>query len=509
MPNKQDSNATGLRFADEASPKVLIGSPIWYPLEPNGYNDFGGNLTTLARTPISAGRQRQKGVVTDLDAAGGFSTDLTQSGLSRLLQGFVFADWREKKTTAPMNAAATAISSVTSGSKTYAGVSGLASFLANHLVLASNFSASTNNGVKTVTSSTSGTVVVNETVATEASPPAAAKLQVVGYQFASATVNVAVVGTYPRLSRISGSFDFTTLGLVVGEWMFIGGDSAPVRFVDANNTCFARVRTVGTDFIEFDKTSKTMVVEAGTGLTVRVFFGNVLRNEADPTLIKRRTYQMERTLGKNDSAETISEYLTGAVPNQLTLNVEQADKVTADLSFVAMDHELRNGPTGVKAGTRPAIVQSSAFNTSSDFSRIKMHQVSTSPNPNALFAFFNSITLTVNNSATPLKAVGVLGAFDVNVGNFEVSGSTSAYFADIASVQAVRNNADVTLDFALVKNNAGMVFDLALLSLGNGRLQVEPDQPIQLDLSTDAAEGPNGYTLLISELPYLPAAADL
>lgn len=510
MAKKIDSNVTGLRFAEEVDIATLPGgSPIFYPLEPNSYSDFGGNLTLLARNPINPSRQRKKGVITDLDASGGFQQDITQTNLLRLLQGFFFADWREKLTTAPMNAAAQAITSVVTATDTYAAATGLAGFLANDLIFASGFGQAGNNGLKTVDASTAGTVDVAENLVDEAAPPAAAKLQKVGYVHAVGTVDIVVSGSYPRLVRASGAKDFTTFGLIPGEWVFIGGDSAGLRFVNTANNGFARVRSVGAAFIEFDKTAGTMVAETGTGLTVQMFYGNVLKNERDPAEIVRRTYHLERTLGQ-DANGTMSEYLKGSVANELGMNVAQADKVTVDLSFIATDNEQRTGLQGVKTGTRPDLVDAPAFNTSSDFSRIKMHIITDGvTNPSPLFAYLTDLTLSINNNVSPNKSIGVLGAFDVSAGTFEVSGEVTAYFSDITAVQAVRNNADVALDFALVKNNAGLVWDIPLIALGDGRLNVEQDQPITLPLSNEAAEGSNGHTLLLNEFPYLPSLADV
>lgn len=502
MRNKIDSNDTGLRIAEEASLKTLPGSPVFYPQEPNSYSDFGGNVTTKPRNPINDSRQRRKGNIVDLDASGGFNSDLTQNNMQRLLQGFLFADARQKPSTAPLNGAAVVITGITAVDDTYAAASGLSVFRTGDLVLASGFSKAANNGLKTVVSADVDGVVVGDGLVDE-TPASTAKLEVVGYQFDAADVDIEMNGNLPQL--VSNTEDFTTWPLVAGEWLYLGDDTAANRF--ANNAGFARIGRILADRLEFDKVNWTPQAEVGTGKTVCIYFGTVIRNEPAKADIKRRTYQLERTLG-NDDDGVMSEYITGAVASELAVNVPQADYITMDLSFVGCDHEIRTGAQGVKAGTRPDVQDADAFNTSTDFSRIKMSAVDeTNAAPTALFVLVQELSLSINNNVSPDKAVGYLGAADMGAGTFEVGGSVTAYFCDTQAVQAVRNNSDITLDMVVVRDNAGLLFDVPLLALGNGRLNVEANTAITLPLDTAAARSKFGTTLLFNAFPYLPTLA--
>lgn len=576
--NKIDSNITGLRYAVERCLGQLPPNPVWLALEPNSYSDFGSSITTVARNPINPSRQRRKGVVTDLEASGGFNQDTTFDNSNHLYQGFLFAEARERGTTKSLahgdltvtdvsgvdseytfNNTKVALAAVQAGGTGYrvgdllavtgaaqraarlyvAAVSGtgavtavavddagvydtlpanpvsvtggagslatfnltggsIKSFTAGDVVLASGFSSAANNGLKTVVTSNGGVVEVNEVVADEAAPPSGAALQVVGHTFGVAELSITMNGQLPRLNN-EAAVDFTAMGFIPGEWVYVEGFTS--------NVGFARIATVMAGYLEFDKVDWSPVAEAAAGKTVTLFLGTIIRNENDPALIKRYSYQLERTLG-DDANGPMSEYLVGAVASELTLNVPQADKVTVDMTFVGTDGEPRTGQQGLKPGTRPVLPLSDAFNTSSDFSRIKIAAVSeTNPVPKPLFAFATDLTLSINNNVSANKAIGKLGAIDITVGTFEVSGSITAYFADMDAVQAVRNNADITMDFIVVKANTGLLFDIPLLALGNGRLSVEQDQPITLPLDTSAAESKFGNTLLIQVFPYLPNSA--
>ncbi len=505
--NKIDSNVTGLRYAEEDSYKVVSGDEVWYPLEPNSYNDFGGEITTIARNPINASRQRKKGVTTDLDSSSGFETDVTQTNLQDILQGFFFASLINKTTYSDIDA-------VDGVNEEYEKTGIGTGILVGSLIMASGFTNAENNGLKRVTTVGANAITVAENLVAEAAPPTASKIVEVGFQAAAGDLDVVVSGTLPVIT--STALDFTTLGLSVGEWIFIGGDTAPTSFANAANNGWARVRSIAAGALTLDKTASTMVAESSTTETVRLFFGRVLKNRTGSDII-RRTYQLERTLGAPDDAlpsEIQSEYVVGAVPNEFALNIPTAEKMTATLSFVGADVEQRTGATGVKAGTRPALVEADAFNTSSDVVRIKLAQVvADDAAPSPLFAFVTDLTLTINNNVTGNKAVGTLGNFDASAGTFQVSGELTAYFADVAAVQAVRDNADITLDFHVAKANAGISVDVPLITLGDGRPNVEQDAPITLPLSMDAATGAKidsnlDHTLLMVFYDYLPSAAE-
>ncbi len=505
--NKIDSNVTGLRIAEEETPGVLPTTPDWIPHEPNSYADFGGEITTIARNPINPDRQRKKGVVTDLNAVGGFQSDLTQTNMQSILQGYLLADLRPKG-----EEIVTGV--VTTDTYEMADTTG---FVVGYLVEGQNFDDAANNVLGEITAVVPATsVTVDQLLVNDAAPAADARLVVVGVAGAAGDIDVDAAGTLPTLT--STVLDFTTLGLIPGEWIHVGGDAALSFFpTNAENNGFKRIRSIEATILTFDKSDSAMITEASAADVIRLFFGRVLKNETG-TLIVKRTYQQERTLGAPDDtlpAEIQAEYVEGGAPSEFTINLASADKVTVDLNFLGEDHTQVDGPTALKTGNRPDVEEADAFNTSSDFSRIRMAEIVAGEEaPTPLFAFAQELTLIINNNVQQNKALGVLGSCGTTFGTFEVGGSLTAYFSNISAIQAVRNNADITLDFILVKANSGIVVDVPLITLGDGKANVEQDQPILLPLTSEAATAAKidtalNHTLLMVFFDYLPDLADL
>ena len=503
--NQIDSNLSGLAYAEEECLKLLPGvdgvDAVWRGMEPNSYDTFGADITNTARSPINASRQKKKGSVVDLDASGGLNSDVTKSNMIRLFQGFTFADARELASSAPINGTQIAITAVddTTG---YTAAAGLAVFKAGDIVMASGFGLPVNNGVKIVTAATAIGVVAAG-LADEAAPPASAKITCVGKVGVASDLAFSFANGLASLTSTSGAMPFANA--LPGSWVFIGGDVANSKFV--NNVGYARIKTASLQALTFDQTTFNPVTEAGAGKSIQLFMGTVVRNEKDPDLIKRRSYQFERTLGK-DAAGTQSEYLIGAVANMFTLNMAQAALLNADLSFIACDKISRTGLEGLKAGVRVDAHGEEAYNTTSDLyrSRLVIHNP-TDPNATALFGYVTDASIEINNNAAPSKALGVLGAFDITVGDFEVSGSITAYFTTVEATRAIRNNEDVCWYNIFAAGNAGMIFDIPQLTLGGGSLNVEKDAPITIPIDHNGAESEFGNTLLAQFFEYLPNSA--
>lgn len=495
----QESNSTGLSIAKEVSLNTVDGSAIWIPREPNTYKDFGGQYKLLARAPINASRQQRKGVITDLDASGGWQEDLTYANTQSIMEGVMFAAFRKKHELAS--------TAVVNSTHNYAVASGGASFVAGALLFAKNFTKAANNGLKKVSSSTSTTIVVTDTNVQDESG-ASAIISQVGFEGASADISFLTADN----SYNSVIVDFTTLGLVPGEWIYIGDDATATKFATAAVNGFKRVRSVAAHKIIIDKTFLAMGADdVGTGKTIRILYGRYIKNESDPSLIVRSTYQVERTLNKGDTADSNqqAEYLVGSVLDQCQFTFNSADKITFDLSIVSTQYDTVDGTVGPKAGTRPALSSAGAFNTSIDLVHTGVHiagQVA------PLYVYLTDCSITINNNTKPNKALSVMGAFDLTAGEFEVSATANAYFANVAAQQAIIDNSDVTMELIAARDQSGIVFDIPLCSLGDGRLKVASNEPITLPLTIDAASNSSlnagsDYTLSIGYFDYLPLMA--
>ena len=511
---KIDSNASGLYIAEETTFNSLPSTPVWRGLEPNSYGDLGGSITTVARNPIKVSRQVSKGATTDLEASANFNMDITQNNITRLMQGYLLADAVEKADTNPINPPSTNAPTLTSVTATTFVGTNLGDFLTGHIVEGSGFTSSGNNS-RHILSGANATTLTTTGLTAESSAPSGARVRAVGYQFASDATNglsLTLTGNLFSLTNTTAGVNLTTLGLTVGEWIYVGGDTTNTSFGTAGNG-YARISSISANAIGLDDVTFTATATIATNATrtPQIYFGTIIYNRNTSANIERRTYNLERQLGSDSVTDTTSiqsEYITGAMPSELTINIPAQAIVNADFTFLGADHETRTGATGIKSGTRVDVLNEEAINTSSDIFRSKMYVATTTDStPDDLFTYMTDATITLNNNVTYNKAIGTLGAFDLSYGNLEITGSITAYFNNVNSIQTIRDNDDVTFNTIIARSNAGMVFDIPLLSVSGGIVGVTLNEAMTVPLDISGAENSNNYTFMTVFFPYLPNVA--
>ena len=484
-----DSNRVGLGYKEEVIYGVTPDNPDFQLLQPNSFADTGGSIGTVARNPLNPGRQNQKGNVTGVSAAVGFETDLTYEGQQDLLQGFMVSTWEDKVRSG-------VVSAVTADEYTL-GVDLTTSLPVNTLVFAKGFTLAGNNGFKIVAGvpAVGNIAVAGLSVET---PPATATVQVVGVRGEAGDIDAAVSisGNAGRL--ISTVLDFTTLGLQQGEWLYVGSSLATNRFLDnVNNNGLVRIAPGGisANAIELDKTPTDSWAVEDNAAQIDLLFGDVLKNQRNPDLQVIRAYTFERTFGTN-----AYEYVTGAVANEFAITLDTEAKALTNLSFVGRDGEVvENELTGA---TRIEAPQQALFNTTSDVARLRVSTDS------GLTTYVLNTGISINNGVTANNKIGSLGAIDVTLGNFAVSGDLNVCFTDHQLSQAVRQNTSSTFDIALRSASNLLLMDLPLITFDDGRPNVEQDSPVTVPVPYNAFEHPElGYTLMVQRFAYAPLLA--
>lgn len=532
-----DSNVTGLSIAREASPGVLPGSPVWLGMQPNSYGNFGGSLSKTARRPISVLRQDRKGVTTDLDAAADFEQDLTMYSFEDLWPGLFLAE----KKKVPASGGRTNTQKVTAVTSTDIDVGADAAtlgFAVGMLVHTEFFGVAANNTLNTPRriSAVSGQNITLSGLSAEASPPADASVRAVGFEFSAGDAGMTrPAGDFPRLTS-AADLDFSTLGfLVAGETIVIGqlnnARSSTVAALnkfdeDGNNGKF-RVREISGSTLIFDLADggSTAIIEpqasSGAGAKeIRIYWADKTRNvRSDSAEFAQVTFTLERSLGIPDDAaasEIQAETVTGALWNGAGIGVQTADKMVVSSQFLATDNTNFTGGSGDERPTNGVTVnefqESDVFNTTDNVPDIRIFRRSVDPAvvvPGSFFGFVADLSINVSNNATPLKAIGRLGAFAVTAGNFTVSSEMTAYFQTVSALQSVRDNDDVGLfmftNLVLAGRRAGILIDLPFGSTSTSGLNVEGDSAITAPLTLNSAVDPNfDFTMILHEFWFLP-----
>lgn len=502
------TNEISLQVAIEASLATLPGSPIWDLLEPNTINSFGATITKTARNPISKLRQRRKGTTTDIESGVEFEADLTGDHFKKLAEGFVFAAFSSfNGDKIQAGALFQDLVAETTGSQfQHDALAG--AIPVGRLVYSRGFDIAGNNGLAVVSGVPTTTVTpVTGLTLTDEVPgnTSGAILEVAGVRTGVGDIDITVTGTTGSLT--STVLDFTTLGLIVGQLIYVGGLTATNRFASGRHGS-ARVTSIAANALGLDKIRTTpaataLQTEANTTQALDILFGRFLRNvDVDDADYLEQSYQFELAYPNLGGVGTDGyEYAKGNYSDTMSVNLPGQDKATVTFGYVGTDTPSATTVRASGAATPVEPVETTAYNTSTDLARLRLENA----DEDGLTTCFKSMTITLANGVTAEKCLGSLGALGLNTGNFLVDIEAQATFDNVEVTEAIRNNETVTLDWVTKNGDGAIGWDLPALTLGGGDKEFPVGETVRINLTGEVFADPIlGTSIGLSLFPVYP-----
>lgn len=435
------SNRVGLSYVRGVTPGVVPASPrmraVRYVSE-----SLSWSPEYIDSDEIREDRMMSDPILTMQAAAGGVSTEFSypqpNSFQSDALRSLMWNDWVNTPERDNDGTADSVITDIGTVAGTITFTTG-AAFIVNHLVRTTGFANAANNGVNVVTTGGATSLVASGAAfVAETAPPAAARVKAVGFQGASGDIAAVADGI------TSTAAVFTTLGLQVGQWINLGGVAAATRFtaVPADNA-WGRITAIAAGKLTLDNLPAGWGADAGTGKTIRIWFGDVIKNG---------TARTELHFEKRYLGQTAPSYLTfqSQVANTLELTIASRAKVTAAYGFI--------GLTGTASGTTLDAVVDEATTNAVIGANASVGRLSDggaalgSPN------WARSFSVSVNNNMRTIESVDSQAPVDTREGEFTVTGRIETYFGSRTLLDKFYAGTPTAIHSRINKNNQAVLF---------------------------------------------------
>ena len=508
------TNNSGLNMARESSLKTLPGSPDWKALEPNSIDTYGAEYQNTPRNPISDLRQRRKGTQTGRDDALEFEADVTMDSLDDFVESFVFAT----AVNADMVFRGVNAQASTSGYVIPAATAAQAAKFQYtsggpiSLVHAVGYATAANNSPDTV-KPLSADVASTDTLIpvaglSDETAPTNAEVVLAGIRAEAGDLALAVSGNIATLSSGNNSavnnIDFTTLGLTAGQVIHVGGLTASNRFgstAGGSNDSYGpmRIRTIAAGAITGDKLASTLTASDGTdtgssgsNVAVDLLFSRFIRNvRSSDSDYNRISFHFEAKYAELYETEPPTpvanpdgfEYVTGAVVNELNMDLPLRDKATMTATLIASETEdiVDNASRKSGASAARSPLRTEAINTSGNLVRLQIADT----DDTVLTTDLTNVTMSITNNVAPEFILGQYGARYINNGNFEVSIEATTLFNSVTPTVRVNANTTVTADWIFRNDDGAAHFDLPSCQVSSPGKEFTANETIKLNLQLE------------------------
>ncbi|MCK1322151.1 hypothetical protein IVA94_14870 [Bradyrhizobium sp. 156] len=492
MADLQSTNRVALAKVRETTFGVTPTSPAFKAIRQTS-SGLNANPKTVITSEIRSDRQVTDLILVGEDAGGPVGGELAFSVADDDLEEALQGTWSNSPSIT-VAVADTEISDVTTTTITVS--AGGTAFVAGMLTLTQALPTAANNKLARVNSSTATSIVYPAaTFSADAVIPVGASVRQVGFQGASADIAAVTSGGNGLTSTV---LDFTTLGMVPGEWIKVGdGDTTNCSFATAADNGFCRISLVAAHKITFDRVPTGWVADAGTGKTISIFTGDFLTNGST-----KRSNTIERQY--LDHSPVTYEYMRGMTLNTLQVEAKQQAIATYTKNYIGRDAVLPSPMVRVSGATDVAAPTYGVLNTSSNVGRIGFDG-STITGPN----FVMSAQFTINNNIRAQQAIGSIGAVGTGNGEFTVTGQLETYFGDPTIYQKVINNTLTSFDLRVGRsdgNRESLLVDFPSIKLSSGSPAVSgKNQDVMIQAGFQAImDATRLYTVSVGRFWYLP-----
>ena len=488
-----DANISAVRIVEEVTLGTTPATPRFETLRTKAINMASRPVTTVSEELVQD-RNVSDLVRVGIETGGDLPMELSYKAIDTPARGAMMSDWlrtpvRDNDGTADSqitDVTTTVISVLTSaGTEVNSGT-----FAVGHLILGSGFTNSGNNGIKRLTAATA-TALTSTGFTAEAAPPATARVKAVGFQGVAGDI-VATITSGNALTATT--LVFTALGLQVGMWVKIGGTGTGDQFATAALNGWARISAIAAGRLDFDIVPTGWAADVGTGKTIQVFIGDVIRNGTT-----KRHYTVEVEY----SDLTVPEYDYHAGCRFGTMALSAQAKEIMQISFSLQGLTPTNTTTRFTGATTKAASTNDVMNTSSNVGQL-LENGAAIAGPNYVMAY----NVQIDNALRRQPGVGSIADIGIGIGRAQVTGSITTYYGNntIRTKILAGTASSFTALMLDPTGTAGYRIDVPRLKFSDGTPSIPGvDQDRMLEAPFQGLKHSTlGYALQLQRFDYLP-----
>lgn len=473
----------------------------WFAMQPDqaGITGFYLKTTTVTPSPISPLRQMEAPVVVDADAAPQITGDLTMDHWYGFRDGAMMSTTRHSGGTGASRFLVSAVSS------TVYTVAALGALQQGTLISAKGFAVAGNNGLKVVGAASTGTTIPTSGLTAEVISGYTPYVEVAGFRGASGDIQIDVNGNIT-----STVADFTTMGLNVGQVIYVGGVPGTANaFATTGYGGYVKITGIAAHLLTTSIAVRQwtqVAADTGTGKTIDLYWGSWIREVSiEDVLYQEPSYQMElRIPGIGAGNVTQYCYAQGQTLDQIEITAANKALIKLAMTFSGTFVTQPSSSRSTGPSTAQAVLERQRFNTVTEQRYLRLTNSATGA---IACNKFSSWKLIHKNGVSPLKQQGTLGTAENIVGKADVALDAEVYVNQVELINAAPANTTLTWGSGMNNGDGGVFFEIPSLKITDIPVTFPANAAIMLSAkSAGFRDDVGNYTMGVSTFAFLPAS---